>query len=164
MRDVFMLDCRGDSITYVQRNGFLLDLEIKPTPGAEAATGVAVARACVEMWRGGVTAPPLLSSVRPEALQGAREAAPELPRALLADTLWPGWFEMARALDCLAVITHHQLMDAGVIGQLHDAGMRALCYTVNEPPEARRLLALGIDGIITDAVDRFSPDATRVFD
>ena len=36
--------------------------------------------------------------------------------------------------------------------------------TVNDPPEARRLLALGIDGIITDAVDRFSPTPSGVFD
>jgi glycerophosphoryl diester phosphodiesterase len=44
-----------------------------------------------------------------------------------------------------------------VIGRLHGAGMRALVYTVNDAPSARRLIALGIDGLITDAVDRFSP-------
>jgi hypothetical protein len=33
----------------------------------------------------------------------------------------------------------------------------ALCYTVNEAHDAERLLALGIDGLITDAVDRFAP-------
>ena len=153
--------------TYVQRNGFLLDLEIKPTPGLEHATGVAVAQACVEMWQGGptsATAPPLLSSFRPDALQGAREAAEALPRALLLDTLWSGWFDIARALACVAVITEHKLMDAGVIGQLHAAGMRGLCYTVNDSADARRLLGLGIDGLITDAIDRFSPDAARLFE
>ena len=58
-------------------------------------------------------------------------------------------------------------MDAGLIAQLHGAGLRALCYTVNDPAEARRLLALpggGVDGLITDAVDRFSPGATGVVD
>jgi len=35
--------------------------------------------------------------------------------------------------------------------------VRALVYTVNEPEDAQRLLDIGIDGIITDAVDRFSP-------
>ncbi|MCC6248699.1 MAG: glycerophosphodiester phosphodiesterase [Rubrivivax sp.] len=153
--------------TYVQRNGFVLDLEIKPTPGAEHVTGVAVARACAELWRGGATPPPLLSSFRPEALQGALETAPALPRALLLDTLWNGWEGIAKALGCVAVITHYGLMTAELIGRLHAAGMRALCYTVNDPAEARRLLALpdgGIDGIITDAVDRFSPDAVGVFD
>ena len=40
------------------------------------------------------------------------------------------------------------------------AGLRALVYTANDPAEAHRLMALGIDGIITDAVDRFSPGDT----
>ena len=148
---------------YVQRNGFALNLEIKPTPGAEHATGVAVGLACQRLWQG-VATPLLFSSFRPEALQGAREAAPDIDRALLVDTLWPGWFEMAQALACVAVVTHHKLMDAAVIATLRAAGLRALCYTVNDPADARRLLALGIDGLITDAVDRFSPDVAGLFD
>jgi glycerophosphoryl diester phosphodiesterase len=148
---------------YVLRNGFALNIEIKPTPGAEQRTGEAVGTACRQLWAGAALAP-LLSSFRPEALLGARATAPELPRALLLDTLWPGWFDVARSLDCVAVVTNYGVMDAALAGQLHGAGLRALCYTVNDPPEARRLLALGIDGIITDAVDRFSPGATGVDD
>ena len=37
--------------------------------------------------------------------------------------------------------------------------MHALVYTVNEVERARELLAIGIDGIVTDAVDRFAPGA-----
>ena len=59
----------------------------------------------------------------------------------------------------MAVITHFELMDAAVIKRLHSAGLRALVYTVNDESEAQRLIALGIDGLITDAVDRFSPMA-----
>lgn len=148
---------------YVQRNGFALNIEIKPTPGQEHETGVAVGTACTTLWAAGATAL-LFSSFRPESLQGARESAPQIPRALLLDTLWNGWFEMAQSLGCVAVVTNHNLMDAALIAQLHGTGLRALCYTVNDPPEARRLLALGIDGIITDAVDRFSPHTSGVFD
>jgi glycerophosphoryl diester phosphodiesterase len=148
---------------YVQRNGFALNLEIKPTPDTELATGRAVGEACARLWHGQAT-PLLFSSFRPEALQGAREAAAQIPRALLVDTLWSGWFEMARALECVAVVTNHALMDAALLAQLHGAGLRALCYTVNDPPEAHRLVALGIDGLITDRVDRFSPHAAGVFD
>ena len=54
-------------------------------------------------------------------------------------------------------------MDAAVLGRIHGAGMRGLVYTVNDPAEARRLDAFAIDGLITDAVDRFSP-GTRVAD
>lgn len=141
---------------WILANGYTLDLEIKPTPGTEEATGTAVAQAVRRLWAGAAV-PPLLTSFRPEALQAARQAAPELPRGLLLDTLWDGWEGVSALLDCAAVITKHQLMDAGLLGRLHAAGRRALVYTVNEPARAQELLALGVDGIITDAIDRFAP-------
>ena len=55
------------------------------------------------------------------------------------------------------MVTRHDQMQAAVVARLHAAGLRALVYTVNEADEAERLIALRIDGIITDAVDRFSP-------
>jgi len=149
---------------YCLRNGFALNVEIKPTPGQELETGRVVAREAARLWtadRSGSALPPLLSSFRPEALQGAREGEPSLPRALLLDTLWDGWFEMASGtLGCVACVTNYALMDAALIGRLHDAGLRALVYTVNDAAEALRLVALGIDGIITDAVDKFSPGSS----
>jgi glycerophosphoryl diester phosphodiesterase len=141
---------------YCIRNGHALDIEIKPTPGEEAETGRVVAREAAQLWQGQAR-PPLLTSFRPDALEAAREAAPQLPRGLLLDKLHDSWFEQARALDCNAVVTNYALMDAAILAQLHGAGMRALCYTVNDPAEAQRLLALGIDGLVTDAIDRFSP-------
>jgi len=143
---------------YVQANGYALNVEIKPTPGLELDTGRAVGRACTALWQGS-SAPLLFSSFRPDALQGARETAPGIPRALLVDTLWDGWFAMAQALGCMAVVSNFRLMDAALVAQLHGAGLRALCYTVNEAEDAQRLRALGVDGLITDAVDRFSPAA-----
>jgi glycerophosphoryl diester phosphodiesterase len=152
---------------YVQRNAFALNIEIKPTPGQEAATGDAVARACQRLWAGPAAleaAPVLFSSFRPESLEAAMQAAPEIPRALLLDTLWAGWPEVAKALRCIAVVTNQALMDATLRARLQASGLRALCYTVNEPTDARRLVALDIDGIISDAVDRFSPGGQGVFD
>ncbi len=146
--------------SYCITNGFALNIEIKPTPGHELHTGRVVAAAAARLWAA-ETVPPLLSSFQPEALKGAQEAAEPLPRALLLDTLWPGWLEAARALGCRAVVTHHALMDAGVLAGLRGAEMRALVYTVNETADARRLLALGIDGLITDAVDRFAPASVK---
>ncbi len=142
---------------YIQANDFALNIEIKPTPGTDEHTGRVVAQQAQRLWAG--RAPmPLLSSFRVQALAGAKAAAPELPRALLLDIAWQGWFECVLDLGCVAVVTHHRLMDAALIEQLHGAGLRALVYTVNDAPEAQRLLAGGIDGIITDAVDEFAPD------
>ena len=142
------------------RNGFALNIEIKPTPGTEVDTGREVALAAARWWDG--AAPPLLSSFQPSALAAAREAAPDLPRALLLDGLRAGWLAEARALGCVAVVADHPSLDAAVIDQLHGADMRAMSYTVNDPFIAQRLIDLRIDGLITDAIDRFSPGTSAV--
>ena len=141
---------------YVQRNGFALNIEIKPSPGQEEETGRVVAEWVERLWPAHARAP-LLSSFRTAALEGARAAAAKLPRALLLDTLWSGWPQAARELGCVAVVTNHEVTDAELIGQLHADGLRSLVYTVNDPSAARRLMAAKVDGIVTDAVDRFSP-------
>ncbi len=141
---------------YCLRNDFALDVEIKASPGDELETGRIVAAMAARLWAG-ASPPPLLTSFKPSSLQGARDTAPHLPRALLLDALRPGWLDEAKALGCVAVVTNHALIDASVLAALHGAGLRGLVYTVNDPAEARRLVALGIDGIVTDAVDRFSP-------
>jgi glycerophosphoryl diester phosphodiesterase len=141
---------------FVLRNGHALNIEIKPTKGQEHRTGQIVAQEAARLWQGRAPVP-LLSSFEPASLAAARAVMPQLPRALLLDRLAADWFDLAVALDCAAVVTAYPLMDAAVIARLHGAGLRALCYTVNDPAEAARLLALGIDGLITDAVDRFSP-------
>jgi glycerophosphoryl diester phosphodiesterase len=142
--------------SFVQRNGFALDLEIKPTPGTDAHTGAVVAAEVARLWQG-QSPTPLLSSFQPEALRAARRDAPQLRRALLLDSLAPGVFETAQQLQCVAIIANHLLMDASLLSRIHQCGMRALVYTVNEAERAQALLAIGIDGIVTDAVDRFTP-------
>ena len=101
--------------------------------------------------------PPLLTSFKIEALEGAAEAAPHLPRGLLADTLFRGWLEKAVELGCVAVVLNHALWDADTVAKAQAAGLRTLSYTVNDEWAAQRLIELGTDGIITDRVDLFSP-------
>ena len=141
---------------YCLANGFLLNIEIKPTPGTEAATGEVVAQHAQRLWRQASTAP-LLTSFKPEALRGAMQTAPELPRGLLLDTLWTGWLETALTLNCVAVVCNHALWDASSVTQAKSAGLRLLSYTVNDEWAAERLIDLGTDGIITDRVDLFAP-------
>jgi glycerophosphoryl diester phosphodiesterase len=142
---------------FMLANGFALDLEIKPTPGCEHHTGQVVGREAARLWAGPEAPPLLFSSFRAEALAGARETAPHIPRALLLDTLWNGWLDVAQQLACVAVITNFNVMSRQTLAQIHGAGLRGLVYTVNDPSPATWLRSIGIDGIITDAVDRFSP-------
>jgi glycerophosphoryl diester phosphodiesterase len=141
---------------FCQANGCALNIEIKPCPGEEARTGAAVAQEAARLWAGAL--PPLLSSFKPDALAAARDAEPQLPRALLLDRLWDGWPQAADSLGVVAVITNYRLMDRPLIERLHASGWRALVYTVNDAATAARLIADGIDGLITDAVHELGPN------
>lgn len=137
-------------------NGFFLNIEIKPTPGHEEETGKVVAHHAARLWAGQAV-PPLLTSFRPESLQAALQAQPQLPRGLLLDTLWEGCWDHAARLQCAAVVCNHALWDSGTVAKAKALGLRTLSYTVNDEWAARRLVDLGTDGIITDRVELFSP-------
>lgn len=145
---------------FVQAQGVALNVEIKPTPGQEAETGQAVAQACAQLWADAQT-PLLLSSFSRVALAYARDASPRWPRALLLDD-WPAAaVEAAAELGCQAIVAQHHLLDAHRVAALRAAGLGVLAYTVNDADEARRLLALGVDSLISDAVDRLGPGQPR---
>jgi glycerophosphoryl diester phosphodiesterase len=141
---------------YLRANGFLANIEVKPVPGTEWRTGAAVALDARALWAG-ADVPPLLSSFSEEALAAARAAAPELPRALLLDKLPADWLPRLRALDCVALDANHRELTPEIITQAHAAGFRVCCYTVNDVDRAQLLWSAGLDGLITDWVDRISP-------
>ena len=143
---------------YCLDNSYFLNIEIKPTPGLEAETGTAVAHTAAQWWKDAAV-PPLLTSFQVASLEAAKLAQPQLPRGLLLDQLTPGWLDTALALDCVAVVCNHKLWDAGTVARVRQAGLKTLSYTVNDAESVKRLLALGTDGIITDRVDVFKPDA-----
>ena len=143
---------------YCLDNGYFLNIEIKPTPGLEAETGTAVADTAAQLWKGAAV-PPLLTSFQVPSLEAAQRAQPQLPRGLLLSELTPGWLETALALGCVAVVCNYKLWDANTVTQARKAGLKTLSYTVNDAESVGKLLVLGTDGIITDRVDLFKPDA-----
>ena len=135
-------------------------MEIKPTPGQALDTGRACAALMSRIWPQ-TEVPPLFTSFQPEALQGARDGAPHIPRGLLVDQLADsrGERDLQTALDlqCQVLVLNHQLWTAELIARVHGAGLRCSCYTVNDDAAAQRLLDIGCDAVITDRVDHFSP-------
>lgn len=125
-----------------------INLELKPSPGEAERVGRGVAAWLHEHW---TAPPPLLSSFETAALQAAAGAG--WPLALLSSAWRPELPAEALALGAVAVVCEHRSLDAPAIAALHTAGLRALSYTVNEAPEAERLIAAGVDGLITDRLD-----------
>lgn len=150
-------------------HGAHLNIEIKPTPGDEGATGRAVAALAAQFWpeatlgsggpgaRPPLPSAPLLSAFRTGCLRAAREAAPHLPRALLVNRLMPGWIDEAIDIECCACVLQHELAEPALIESLQARGLRVWVYTVNDAAEAQRLVDWGVEGLITDAVHQFDP-------
>jgi len=141
---------------WLQANRFFANVEIKPCPGRELETAARIVEYLDDHWPEAI-APPLLSSFSETALAQAQALAPHWPRALLLKELPVEWLERCLALGCVAVDPHQRSIDVEVVQQAHQAGLRVLTYTVNDPQRASELDAMGVDAIITDAVDILSP-------
>jgi glycerophosphoryl diester phosphodiesterase len=143
---------------WLQALGLMVNLEIKPNLGDEVRTGKVVAQRAAKLWAQSAVKP-LLSSFSMEALDAARQAQPELPRALLLDRWVADAPELAAELGCLAVVVNHTQLDELRIATLHAAGFKVMTYTVNDNDRATHLWMSGLDGLITDRVDTFEPQA-----
>lgn len=128
-------------------------VEIKPSPGAEAATGAAVAQCLAQRWPENLP-PPLLSSFKPAALAAAREAAPQFERALLLGALGRDWQKQAETLGCSMIHADQRKLDAAAVAAMKAAGLPLFAYTVNLPTRARELFSWGVDAVFSDCPDR----------
>ena len=137
-------------------NGVACNVEIKPVPGRERDTGAAVALDAAALWRA-TPVPPLLSSFSEEALGAARDAAPELKRALLVDRIPADWAARLSRLACIALDVDYRELDAAIIAAAHRLGYKVMTYTANDPRAVAQLAAWGVDVIITDAIDVIRP-------
>jgi glycerophosphoryl diester phosphodiesterase len=137
--------------------GLWANVEIKPAQGYEAQTGKAAALLARELWRG-APVQPLLSSFQPAALAAAREAAPELARGALTQSIPRDWQRWMQELGCVSLHCDYRMLLPQQARAVRAAGYWLLCYTVNDPAIARVLFDWGVDAIVTDRLDLIAPD------
>jgi glycerophosphoryl diester phosphodiesterase len=146
-----------EAVRLCRELGVWANVEIKPAIGHERATGEAVARLTRELWKGAPLGP-LLSSFSVDALAAARAIAPGLPRGYLVDKIPGDWRDTMKRLACVALHCNHKSLTDKLAAEIHGAGYSILLWTVNEPAGAQRLLKMGADCLVTDALDRIGPD------
>jgi len=125
-----------------------LNLEIKPTLGWEEPTVRAVAAALQRAWP--KTAPVLVSSMNPLALDIFHDLMDGVPLALITEAVPENWQQRLDRHHCQALHCAHEFVTPGLAEQLHGAGHRLHVYTVNDIQVAKALFAMGVDAVFTD--------------
>ena len=92
-------------------------------------------------------------------LREIRRQAPEISLAYLVEE--PTDFEAnLQALGFVPPIysPYFKLVDDKLRRQTRDKGMALIPWTVNEPEDIKRMISLGVDGLITDYPNRLEPE------
>ena len=139
--------------------GLLANVEIKPAAGCVAQTAETVVRQCATLWRG-AEVPPLLSSFSQEALELARDLAPEIRRGLLCDVLPADWASEIRRLQAFSLHCNAARLDLAALAEARAREIPVLCYTVNRQEQAETLFTSGVSALFTDRLDLFATDTS----
>ncbi len=141
-----------EAIACFQELGLGCNVEIKPCEGSEVETARVVVATLRRCWPATLPAP-LLSSFKPDSLVAARDAAPEFARAILLDELNDDWRVKADAVGAAGVNTDGKKLSPGRAHEVKQAGFALSVYTIDDAAQAKALVGMGVDCVITDVPD-----------
>jgi glycerophosphoryl diester phosphodiesterase len=159
---------------------FNVETKIDPTQPGQTATPEEFAIALIEVIRdAGMTARTTIQSFDWRTLVLVRKLAPEIAVVALTDqqpdedtmevgkpgaSIWLGGFDvddhggsvprMVQALGARVWSPHAMDLSPALVAEAHALGLAVIPWTVNDPKDMERAIALGIDGLITDYPDR----------
>jgi glycerophosphoryl diester phosphodiesterase len=148
-----------ESIELALELGLRINMEIKPSKGANRETATTAVSELSRIWP--ETAPvPLVCSFETDCLEIARDLRPDWPRALVVFDLPKDWREQVDRLDCASFHIYHGLMTEPLVREVKAMGLAVASFTVNELELARRLYDMGVDCLITDDPPAIFPAVT----
>jgi glycerophosphoryl diester phosphodiesterase len=132
------------------RFGFTIEMKV-PGEASHAPPVDEFARLTVEaVRRHGLEKRVIVQSFDFGAVRAVKKLAPELKAA----ALWSGgdtdFAAAARQAGAEIAAPHYVLVTPERVRAAHAAGIEVVPWTANDPPEWEKLVAAGVDGIITD--------------
>lgn len=139
-----------------ESKGWYLNIEIKaPTPPQNALT---LGRRVAHMLQSHPSGQHhLVSSFDTDVLAGVQQQAPSLRRGYLLSEWRDDALDHIQSLECCAMVLAHPSWTVERLQAVRSVKAWALAYTVNDEAKAQHLWAMGLDALITDRVDLFSP-------
>mgnify|MGYP000940576202 CR=1 FL=1 len=135
------------------------NVEIKSDPAwygtYQPQPGPYVQAVIAELDALGIADRTILQSFDPAILEAAHAERSDLTLALLIEESRGLDADLARLSFTPAIYSpHFSLADEAMLDSLRQRGIELVVWTVNEPVDIRRMLDLGVDGIISDYPDR----------
>jgi glycerophosphoryl diester phosphodiesterase len=96
----------------------------------------------------------VILSFDPSTLDSVHRLDPTMMTGLLCEHPSNDLVERTVRAGARQLAAAGDLITPAVIEKAHHAGLQVVAWTINEPEQIRRLIAAGVDGIITDYPDR----------
>lgn len=92
-------------------------------------------------------------SFHPGMLREVKTALPDSPTGLIFSGVPPDAADRARSVGATLASLQSNHVNAKVVERCRRFGLKTTAWTVNDPEEMRRVLGLGLDGVVTDRPD-----------
>ncbi len=136
----------GQVLDLVSPTGVDLLIELKESPLLMRGCS----RVVEEILKEGMGARCILQSFEFEAIRRLHDLAPELRRAVLYQTPSPDCVGEALSAGAGYLAISRSLAGDFVVEDAHRNGIQVFVWTVDQPREVRRMIDLGVDGIISN--------------
>jgi glycerophosphoryl diester phosphodiesterase len=140
-----------EAVDCMEELGLQANIEIKPSPGEERETALALGGVLPDLFAGGPM--PLVSSFKIESLEAIRGMLPELPLGLLIWETPADWLENAKRLGCVSLHLGDRHVTPAIVERAKGARLGVAVYTVNQPVRGAELRRWGVDCLISDLPD-----------
>ena len=98
----------------------------------------------------------VIQSFNPRSVERVKALDPSIPAALLIDALENDPVEATVKIHANEIAIDHNLVTRDIIQKAHERGLTVAVWTVDEHEDLKRMIALGVDTIITDYPDRLN--------
>ncbi len=98
----------------------------------------------------------VIQSFNPRSVERVKALDPSIPAALLIDALENDPVEATVKIHANEIAIDHNLVTRDIIQKAHERGLTVAVWTVDEHEDLKRMIALGVDAIITDYPDRLN--------
>jgi glycerophosphoryl diester phosphodiesterase len=102
----------------------------------------------------GAVARVVILSFEPSMLESVHELDGTMMTGYLCEYPAPDLVDRALRVGARQLAPRGDLVTPDLVAEAHASGLQLVTWTINEPEQMRRLIAAGVDGIMTDFPDR----------